>query len=400
MRVRVFLATTILLSALVLTGPPAARAQGCTLGLPASYELAINNLLLNACGRHDTCWRTRNPCGGPYLGLGWKATCDLQFLADLTGVCAVATALFSFPNQDFDSIADFAEACEAGATAAYLGVSANIFTWRRTQCRNGCNLQACNNGGGTFPSWCCPSPPPSFCDCNRDSDCDYLPPPEWGTWECIGCTCVLTNSPLVLHLPDYLPADKKDRGNWWKQGFCGDDAPTVCLDWRGDGSISCTAWTAPDSDVAFVVSLSADDLLRLVHGASIATEPWRHFFGNVTQSADGKFPFAHGFQALASHCEQDPQAEAKIDLTQCGSSLHVWADRNSDGRIAAEEILEFQDLGIEALGTVRQTGKADKCGNTFPAESHATCFDSGTCGTWLDVFFESRSPGSDLLAFD
>jgi len=57
------------------------------------------------------------------------------------------------------------------------------------------------------------------------------------------------------------------------------------------------------------------------------------------------------------------------------------------------ELIEFQDLGVEGLGDLRQTGKADRCGNTFPAESHATCSDRpGTCGTWLDVFFESRYP--------
>jgi hypothetical protein len=55
--------------------------------------------------------------------------------------------------------------------------------------------------------------------------------------------------------------------------------------------------------------------------------------------------------------------------------------------------VKLQALGIEALGKVPKTGKKDKCGNTFAAEAHAKCSDRpGNCGTWLDVFFESRYP--------
>ena len=203
--------------------------------------------------------------------------------------------------------------------------------------------------------------------------------------------CVLTNSPLVLYLPDYLPVEGQGQ-SWWKKGFCGPEGPTICLDWRGDGNSSCTAWIAPDSEMAFVVALNDDDMLMLLAaGQPVRAEPWRHFFGNVSQGTGGDFPFAQGFEALASYCGQDPDATSEIDLTECGAFLHAWVDRSGDGQIDPDELVEFQELGIASLGEVRSTDKKDKCGNTFPAESHATCIDRpGRCGTWLDVFFESR----------
>lgn len=381
---------SVIASACVLglaVGPPAA-AQGCTLGLPSAFENAIDNLLLGACERHDACWRTDNPCGGPYLGTSWKASCDLEFLADLTAVCVAATTIFSFPNPTFSSAADFLEDCEEGAAAAYAGVSVAFPAWHGTQCVNGCNLNSCNAIGSALPWYCCPTFP--ICDCWSDQDCSNLGDPGWGIWQCIGCQCMVTNSPLVLHLPDYFSTGGEP-GSWWREGFCGAEGPTICLDWKGDGKVDCTAWTSPGSDVAFVVRLSDGDLSRLAAGAPVRVQPWRHLFGNVTRGTDGDFPFANGFEALAAHCGQS--AGAEIDLTACGASLYAWADRSADGEIDAGELVALEDLGIVALGDLRTTGKKDRCGNTFPAESHATCADRpGHCGTWLDVFFESRYP--------
>ena len=333
-----------------------------------------------------------NPCYGPYLGTNWKAQCDAQFLADLTAVCVAGKSIIPFPNPDFDTADDFFEACAAGATAAYTVVSAAFHYWHQTQCDNGCNLNACILAGRDFPTWCCPW---MYCQCSIDQHFDALPPiNEWGTWWCDGCSCLWTNSPLVLHLGDYL--GESGAQNWWREGFCGPDGKTVCLDWRGDGKISCTAWTSPETDVAFVIKLNSVDTSQLAAGVPVRAQPWRHFFGNVTKGPDGEFPFAHGFEALATHCGQSSGDNFEINLSECGSSLHAWADRSGDGYIDPEELIEFQTLGIEALGDVRRTGKKDQCGNTFPAESHARCSNRpGRCGTWLDVFFESRYPAGN-----
>jgi hypothetical protein len=239
------------------------------------------------------------------------------------------------------------------------------------------------------PSEQAPPPPPQSCECSFPSDCG---PIEWGTWTCTFCQCLPQNSPLVVHLPDYFSSGDGNQ-SWWKRGFCGPEAPTVCLDWLGNGHVTCTAWTEPGSEIAFVVALSKDDEFRLQSGVSVHVEPWRHFFGNVTMGPAGDFFFVHGFAALAAHCGQASDATSQIDLTECGASLQVWEDRSGDGDIDSAELLDFQDLGIVSLGNVRKTGKKDRCGNTFPAESHATCSShpgDGTCGTWLDVFFEQR----------
>lgn len=228
-----------------------------------------------------------------------------------------------------------------------------------------------------------------FYECSNPFDCFLLyGDPGFGTWECWFNQCILTNSPLVLHLPDYYSAGGGHQ-SWWKMGFCGAETPTVCLDWAGDGNVSCTAWLEPGSEVAFVVALSDADMLGLLGGASVLADPSRHFFGNVTMGPQGDHPYEHGFAALAAHCGQDPDADSEIDLTECGATLFAWDDRNGDGSIDIGELLDFQDLGITALGDVRTTGKKDKCGNTFRFESKATC-SQGRCGTVLDVFFQPR----------
>ena len=229
------------------------------------------------------------------------------------------------------------------------------------------------------------------CQCSTPGDCELLygPPSEGGSWDCVaGCTCRPNFSPIVLHLPDYL-SNGNGGQNWWKRGFCGAEAPTVCLDWAGDGGAACTAWIEPGSDIAILVAMSAEDSLHLLNGNSLRAEPPRHFFGNVTLGPEGDRPFAHGFAALATHCEQDAEVGIEIDLTDCGASLYAWNDRNADGNIDIAELVTLQDLGIKSLGDLRKTGKKDTCGNTFPFESHAIC-SNGKCGTWLDIFFESR----------
>lgn len=386
MRITTTLVITGLLCALALASPAPANAQGCTLGLPSSIENALNTLLLGACGRHDTCWRTRNPCGGPYLGFGWKATCDLQFLIELEGICQIATGIFSFPNPDYSSVQEFMDDCQDGAELAYTAVSTiGIPFWFSTQCTNGCNAAACPNAvpPRQLPEHCCPVLPRR--DCFVDADC--LP-----GWECIAGQCSPMDSPLVLYLPDYLPIEGHGQ-SWWREGFCGPKAPTVCLDWRDEGSLTCTEWTIPESEVAFVVTLNDVDMMFLAAGQSVRAEPWRQFFGNVTKGPAGDFPFAHGFEALAAHCGHDPYGTDEIDLTECGELLYAWADRSGDGRLDLDELVAFPDLGISSLGVVRSTDKQDKCGNAFPVESHALCTDRpGKCGTWLDVFLGSRPP--------
>jgi hypothetical protein len=235
--------------------------------------------------------------------------------------------------------------------------------------------------------------PPPPCQCNSAYDCEVqFGIPEFGIWECRRfCQCILTNSPLVLHLPDYSSRGSGQM-SWWQQGLCSPEAPAVCLDWRGDGFVSCTEWTVPGSGVAFVVALNDHDRVYLAGDKSIRVQPSRHLFGNVTKGPEGDFPFQHGFAALASYCGQDPAANSRIDLAQCGPTLHVWEDRSGDGIIDLEELQEFQDLGIASLSRMKQTEKRDKCGNTFPAEAEAACTDRprSRCGYWLDVFFKSR----------
>jgi hypothetical protein len=194
---------------------------------------------------------------------------------------------------------------------------------------------------------------------------------------------------LVLHLPDYIPTAEVGPESWWKKGFCGSETPTVCLDWIGDSNVSCTAWFEPGSENALIITMNADEMFRVAQWDSVRAQPWRHFFGNVTEGPEGDHPYKHGFAALAAYCGQDPTTHAEIDLTKCGESLFAWVDRDFDGEIEIEELLDFPALGIKSLGHLRRTGLRDNCGNKFPFESDAICAN-GKCGTVLDVFFQPR----------
>lgn len=396
--------TLVLLLALActLSTAPVAEAQipnGCgTPQVPGWLANGLDTIFVGACDRHDICWGQCNGADPPYLGVEHKLTCDLQFLAEMEAVCLAVSAFLTFPVGEADSASEFLDICTDVAASFYGIVSVNFPSYWSSQCTNGCNPEACMILGRALPSGCgngqCysnpPPPPPPSCECFSDSDCEFLPPPEWGTWECRFCQCLLFNSPLVIHLPDYLATGGGNQ-SWWKQGFCEAESPTVCLDWSGNGEVSCTSWLAPESDIAFIVSLSEDDMLRLSDGLYVSAQPWRHFFGNITKGPNGDRPYEHGFEALAAHCGLDPGASSEIDFAECGSSLHVWSDHNGDGDIDPDELLAFGDLGIESLGDLRSTGKKDGCGNTFPYEAHATCTgQNGKCGTWLDVFFIQR----------
>lgn len=342
------------------------------------------------------------------VGTGLKDSNSSNFASDNLGSRVIP---ITHPGQVF--------VCDGPSGCAQLTLNSCLVGSTPRQYDQRTTAAILRGTGGNFytptPKWdrnnrttCNPPPPPITCVCSNPQDCEdrYGPPPEGGRWDCIGnCICRPNLSPLVLHLPDYYLAGGGNQ-SWWRKGFCTPETPTICLDWAGNGNVACTEWTAPETDIAFVVALSHDDRIRLFEGSSVDAQPWRHFFGNVTMGPEGDFPYEHGFEALAAHCGMDPKSTTKIDFTapsrakpgirektipiaECGQSLHVWADRSRDGIISFDELLEFQDLGIESLSDVRETGKEDKCGNTFPFESHATCSD-GKCGMWLDVFFVPR----------
>jgi hypothetical protein len=366
--------------------------------VPGWLANGLDTIFVGACDRHDLCWGQCNGPNPPYLGIGHKLSCDAQFLAEMEAVCLAVSAVLTYPVGEADNADEFLDICTDVAASFYAIVSVNVPSYWNSQCTNGCNPDACTIRGLSLPAACgngqCytnpPPPPPPTCECYSDWDCEYLPPPEWGTWVCGFCECLLFYSPLVIHLPDYYLAGGGSK-NWWREGFCTPEAPTVCLDWSGSGNFTCTSWLAPESDIAFVVSLSEDDLLLLANGLDVPAEPWRHFFGNVTKGPEGDFPYANGFEALAAHCGLAPEATSEIDFAECGSSLRVWNDLDGNGDIAPDELLELGDLGIQSLGDVRKTGKRDTCGNILPYEAHATCAGrSGKCGTWLDVFFVQR----------
>ncbi len=208
---------------------------------------------------------------------------------------------------------------------------------------------------------------------------DYF---EGAQYSCSNGFCVAV-SPLVIYLPDYTSTLRSPQ-SWWRD-LCDADAPPVCLDWRGDGNITCTGWTAPDNeDIGFITALGEEELASLASGP-LTVEPSRHLFGNVTRGLLGDFPYQHGFDALAAYCGQSGVSE--IDLSSCGERLFVWVD-DGDGAIAAGELRPFGALGIQSLGQVRKVGKGDKCGNRDLFESHAKCLGRpGQCGTWVDIFF-------------
>jgi hypothetical protein len=131
----------------------------------------------------------------------------------------------------------------------------------------------------------------------------------------------------------------------------------VRFDIAGNGSPVQIAWTASDSDNAFLALPGSDGL---VHNG-------KQLFGYYTPQPPSANP--NGFRALAVYDEPKNGGNGDgiiDDRDQVFSSLRLWVDTNHDGICQPEELHTLPSMGVNSISLEYfQAGKRDPWGNIF-----------------------------------
>jgi hypothetical protein len=353
------------LAALLLILPAQATAQGvvgCSV-VPSSWgaiQQGLDAIFFGACTRHDFCYRTCNPPGGPYVGYGYKASCDTVLYAELLLACETWSLILSFPNVEWVNQQDFLNECATYASYGYAAVlSVGTYVFLDGQCTYRCNAWACTQLGRIYGSL-----EQSFCDTicgwggiDRD-DCDLFP---------FGPDCPIC--PVGLDL----------QGNGLK--LTG-PTPAVHFDLDADGDPDRTSWTHMQTK---------DGWLVLDRNQNGLIDDGRELFGNATPMMLSGNRAIHGFEALE---EFDRWAlggneDGVIDAGDAiFGALQVWLDKNRDAVSQPGELLTLSELSIESisLSYFRDDGE-DQWGNTFRWWG-PIYFEDGSESMAVDVFFQ------------
>jgi hypothetical protein len=193
------------------------------------------------------------------------------------------------------------------------------------------------------------TPTKSFAEViNRRRDPAYMCYEMGGEWD--GWDCILSNSPLIV--------DTKHDGYHLTSA-----AEGVLFDLDADGVPEQVAWTAPDSDDAFLV-MDRNGNGRIDDGTEL--------FGNYTPAYNDRrdITTANGFVALRfletpSYGQSAP--DGTIDERDAPfSRLRLWRDRNHNGISEPDELEPLDTFGLRAIHTDYKTSrKKDRHGNEF-----------------------------------
>lgn len=183
---------------------------------------------------------------------------------------------------------------------------------------------------------------------SRGRDPEYMCYEKGGEWD--GWACILSNSPLIV--------DTNHDGYDLTSA-----AEGVLFDLDADGVAERLAWTAPDSDDAFLV-MDRNGNGRIDDGTEL--------FGNYTPAYNDRrdITTANGFVALRfletpSYGQSLP--DGSIDERDAPfSRLLLWRDRNHNGISEPNELEPLGAFGLRAILTDYKTSrKKDRHGNEF-----------------------------------
>lgn len=357
----------LIVGLLLMTGsatPSVAQGPGvigCSV-VPSSWaavQQGLDLLFFGACATHDACYRTCNPIGGPYLGYGYKATCDSVFALNLAFACETWSLILSFPNIEWVNREEFLDECLYYASYAYAGVlSVGTYSFLTGQCNQYCNAWACTQLGIQYGALqrfnctgnCWPGILPDNCE-ERPWDPDCPP------------------CPIGLDL----------QGNGFK--LSGPNPP-VYFDLDADGVPDHTSWTRMQTKDGFLV---------LDRNRNGMIDDGRELFGHATPLMLSASVAHHGYEVLEEF-DLPPlggNGDGVIDAEDTiFGYLQVWLDKNRDTVTQEGELKSLAEVGVVSISLAYyRADEEDQWGNVLRWWS-PIYLDDGGASMSVDIFFE------------
>lgn len=301
-----------------------------------------------------------DPCGPDIIGIQitfTNACCPIQGQTNPHFVCNSETLKCQQVNSCGSSTYGCVEndtdcpECPAGTYKPHLVCVSGV-----CQLSNTCGVNACEQ-----ESYPCGS-------CVLDTDCDWC----WPACVCFEGTCSFT--PIVIDVS----------GN----GFDLTDATNgVDFDFVGDGSLIRSAWTARDSDDAWLAldrngNGTIDSALELFGGGTAQPLP------QPGEKKNGFLALAE-FDRITTGGNEDGQIDARDSIF---TSLRLWQDLNHNGVSEVQELRTLQNVGLATIDLdYKESRRRDQHGNQFKYRAKVKDVGGEQLGRWAwDVILRRR----------